>query len=168
MVLTVLFVCSNAYGVLVWTEDAAGPNDLGYKHVWYADVGPGGMGDTTAFGAGSWEITGVMQDPTDDGDAFNWRIPAGATFDLHYTGPAAKFVWLDENLAGAGPAVNFWEYPPADQLGVTGNTVYSFAFYAEGSSSWDWQIIVTLPPIPEPAGLGLIGVALLGLRRRRS
>jgi len=48
-----------------------------------------------------------------------------------------------------------------------GNGLYSLT-YTGGDGSNDLVLEYQAPPIPEPAGLGLLGVALLAVRRRRS
>ena len=48
-----------------------------------------------------------------------------------------------------------------------GNGLYSLT-YTGGDGNNDLVLVEETPPVPEPAGLGLIGLALLAVRKRRS
>jgi len=64
---------------------------------------------------------------------------------------------LDGSVAGYGPADLTWAFQWSERTIAPGQ-----AFMISKDK------LLTMEPIPEPAGLGLMGLALLGLRKRRS
>lgn len=76
------------------------------------------------------------------GEDHTWTIATGGISGFS----ADKFVIDDTNFVGAGPSATW-------SLALDGD---------------DLNLSYEIPPIPEPAGLGLLGVGLLALRRRRS
>ncbi|NQT91616.1 MAG: PEP-CTERM sorting domain-containing protein, partial [Lentisphaerae bacterium] len=64
---------------------------------------------------------------------------------------------INSAVAFTGPFANAAEGDPYGTYTLT---------YLGGDDGFD--VVLEAPPVPEPAGLGLIGLALLAVRRRRS
>ena len=84
-----------------------------------------------------------------NGDDVTWTIPA-----------AVVQSWIDSPAANAG-------------LMITKTANVGSHFYLSGidgpmAPTLSFELGAAAPAVPEPAGLGLVGLALLAVRRRRS
>ncbi len=112
--------------------------------------------------ATSTYLTGIQATVPSDGSAMSTEI-----IDLDLTGPNTYLQLMDTVAA-------------ADVLGTSltfsadGNTLYVAGYldYSEGNAYDTGRIYIfdvsEVVPIPEPAGLSLLGLAMLGIRRKRS
>ena len=124
---------------------------------------------------------------SDDNDTFNFEV--GDTFDLHiesfhgymkvnngYNLGGTDLHYTLNGVVQVGSAPN-----PGDDVSLLSLPAGEYSWrvlcwnHSVYNGVWgDWKVTIDVlsdtgaPPIPEPAGLGLIGIALLGLRKRRS
>jgi len=140
-------------GVTYYTLSDLAPNtpyNLRFYH-WRDNQGPGRLKlfQNTSKTAGGTELWEVINDflnfpPGQDPDLVGWT-------DFAATSDGAGFIYLND---GHGT------YPVHPDYA---NEYYTFNGFEVVSAAAPPE-----PPIPEPAGLGLVGLALLAMRRRRS
>ena len=191
IMMMLLFVAGTAFGA--YHDDGNGsadPNDVtgsDYFHESGMSLGsdPGSdpiVSDSLVDGnAYEWAPS------SDDNDTFNFEV--GDTFDLHITS-FHGYMKVANGYNLAGPDIHY-TLNGVVQVGTApnpGDNVSLFGLPA-GEYSWrvlcwnsapyqnvwgDWSVEIDVlsdtgaPAVPEPAGLGLAGIALLGLRKRRS
>jgi len=140
----------------------------------------------------SW-VSGIAWDhPIDDYDDFNFEVglPFSVTFDTAHDnftfnqgyGLSGPQLFADHSNRQYPTGIDSWDYPP--EIPQAGALDPESVVHPPGEYSvrimtlnpswgapygpWIFNIDVQEPPIPEPAGLGVVGLALLGLRKRRS
>jgi len=140
------------YSIIVYTTYESGLGDTGNAFVSpnLSDINFG-----TGSGDGTWRTTGTTVAGWGGTSTFGGTYSAGT-----------NYVTLAAPSSGVG----------VDGLVITldGQGPYS-SLYLAGASAWtgiqiigDYTPPPTESPVAEPAGLGLLGVALLALRKRRS
>ena len=195
LIMAIVLVAGTAFGY-VYDDNLGGgggadPNDLpgSYDYTFQqSGLVIGGSGDpitedTTIMGNAT-EV-GVM----DDNDSFSFEV--GTTFDLYADTFHGYFQVWENGLSDAGTKMHYtlngvvqagctrplpdpgdvgsWMGLPAGQYAVR-MLCWNHPPY---NGVWgDWQFDIDVedaePVIPEPAGLGLVGLALLAVRKRRS
>ena len=179
-----LFVCATAYGVVLYDEAVDG---LIYENAGSQPWDTIGMAGMTAGSDPSNTITGGTHqilghtntgggaDDGGDGDAWNFS-PAGE-WSMSLTDQGGiQFIWVYYGHDKSGGEVqSYWNNCPISwpASGTAPAGDYSIGFYDSGGGNWQFEITVEAseppePVIPEPAGLGLVGLALLAVRKRRS
>ena len=183
MMMMLLFVAGTAYGVTYADTGTSkdDPSDLGPQNDDPDYLTQSGMLLDQAAPPPSDPIqedslvTGNCVDNSDDWDEFNWELDQDVVVTVNHQHGFMKITDA-YNQGGSnvvyqfeGPATNSW-------TGTLGAGQYSLRVlawsggYAHGpwDITFDGDFAPPVSPIPEPAGLGLVGIALLGLRKRRS
>ena len=178
IMMAVLFVCSSASAAVLYDEGTHGNLTNNLHNLPLDTIGMAGKtvgtDPSNTITAGTHTISGDTAAPN-DGDGFSFAPTGNWTMNFSQSG-GLQFLWLKSGMDYAtgtqvygdftGSIANF-SY--SDAAGG-----YSIGWYDNFGATWNIEIIVEgeepPPPseIPEPAGLGLVGIALLGLRKRRS
>jgi hypothetical protein len=186
MTIALVLLASTAFGA-TFVETGSGTTDSGGSQDWFTNSGmvwdagsnPGDGISTDSSG------TGWAHEFNDGDDVDDIFFEALDTFDFAFTSHHG-YIKLTQigvgdvhySLAGVtqvGPVPN-----PGDDGGLTGLPAgeYQFRILCWNNSGYNntwgtWTVALDFadppaPPVAEPAGLGLVGMALLGLRKRRS
>jgi len=143
-------------GVLVndtWMRYGAG--DTEFKMT-VTGLTPGGLYDVAALYIYQQAANQTLSVGLMSGVLTDLNMSNGTSTTIQETGISSWFqVQSDPGIIGVGTAVG-------------GNLDIFFAGDASGGEAFADGVVLTPIPIPEPAGLGLIGLALLAVRKRRS
>lgn len=178
IMIAILFVCSSAFGVQLYSEAVDGNLTHNLHSLPFDSIGMAGLSTgsdpANTITAGTHTILGTGAAPN-DGDGFNFTAAGAWSVNFSQTG-GAQFLWLKTGHDNSGTQVygdftgNVVDFTYADVAGM-----YSIGWYDnQPPAGWSFEITVEGAPepppsaVPEPAGLGLVGLALLAVRKRRS
>jgi len=172
----------------IWTYTLGGASDIGEVRVYSADNAAGNLGPRSAY---DYDVEFLDAGDVQIGSTITVVSGFGGTLDAAGSGTAhvRGNVYNNPPDGGALPDYNQTHYTQVlDDTGVLAagvskvrftfrpirnpgdDATYGLLATADGHT-WVGEIDVFAghaAPIPEPAGLGLLGVALLAVRRKRS
>ncbi len=191
--IALVFACSPAYavmyadtgGVIVqaggnMADDLHGDND--YFQQSGMTMNAGGLPASDPIMEDSYVSGRCIDSPYDDLDSFNFEVglPFTLTMTDHHDllGISNGAAWGSGDVFytyNAGLAAHSWA--PTETVNLPAGW-YNFRVMQINSGGnygidpWTWSLTIDVQeatnPVAEPAGLGLVGMALLGLRKRRS